>query len=62
MDVTDKGQQIRVLIAEDGFVAVFKEVAAAAVAAVVVLGVPGLLLSHNRRYALFPALEQHVGV
>jgi len=32
-------------------------VAAAAVAAVVVLGVPGQLLSHNCRYALFPALE-----
>jgi hypothetical protein len=41
MDVPDQSQQIIVLIAENGFIAVFEKVAAATVAAIEILGVPG---------------------
>jgi hypothetical protein len=47
MDIPDQNQEITILIAEDGFVPVFKQVAGSPVAAIVVLGIPGQLFSHD---------------
>ena len=47
MNIADQGQEVIVFVAEDGFIAVFKEVAGAFVAAVVILSVPGEKLSHD---------------
>jgi hypothetical protein len=62
VDIPDKCQQIVFLVAENGFIAILKEVAATAVAPIEILGVPCQLPSHYRRYPLFSALEQDVRV
>jgi hypothetical protein len=62
VDIPDKCQQIVFLFAENGFIAVFKEVAATTVATIEILGVPCQLPSHYRRYPLLSAFEQDVGV
>lgn len=62
MDVPDKGQQIVVFVAEDGFIAIFNKVAGAFVAAVVILGIPGKEFSHGAGDALFAALKEDMNM
>jgi hypothetical protein len=47
MDVTDKGKEIVVFVAEYGFIAVFEKMPFAEVPAVEILGVPGKEFSHD---------------
>jgi hypothetical protein len=62
VDIPDQGQKIVVLVAEDGFVAVLKEMAGAAIAAVKIQGIPCEEFSHDRGEACFAALEKDVDV
>ena len=62
MDITDEGDEVGVFIAEDGFVPVFEEVTGADVFAVEVLRIPGKEFSHDGRYAVFAAFEQHMNM
>lgn len=47
MYVSNQGKKVVIFVAEDGFVAVLEQMSAALVAAIVVLGVPGELFSHD---------------
>ena len=60
MNIADEGKEIVVLVAENGFIPIFKEVPLSAVPAVEILGIPGKKLSHDGRNAVFPASEQDV--
>ena len=62
VDVADEGKQIVVFVAEDGFIAIFKKVAGAFVAAVIILGIPGKEFSHDAGDALFAALKEDMNV
>jgi len=60
VDIAYKGNEIVVLITENGFVSVFKQVPGAAMFSVKVLRVPREELSHGRGYAIFSTLEKDV--
>jgi hypothetical protein len=62
VDVPDEGQQVVVFVAQDGFVAIFKEMPSAAMAAVKVLSVPGEKFSHDGGDTLLAALEEEMDV
>jgi len=62
MDVANQGQKVLVLIAEDGFVAVFEEMAGAAVTTIKIEGVPGEKFAHGSGNARLTALENEVDV
>jgi hypothetical protein len=57
MYVADEGNQVIIFVAQDGFIAVIEQVAGAVMAAVVALGVPGELFSHDCGDAVLAALE-----
>ncbi len=40
MDITDKGKEVVVFVAEDRFIAVFEKIPNALMAAIIILGVP----------------------
>ena len=60
MDIAYEGNEVVVLIAENGFVSVFKQVPGAAMFSVEVLRVPREELSHGRGDAVFSALKKDV--
>jgi hypothetical protein len=62
MDVANQGQKVFVLIAEDGFVAVFEEMAGAAVTTIKIECVPGEKFAHGSGNARLTALENEVNV
>lgn len=62
MDVTNKGQKVGIFIAQDGFIAIFKEMAGALMPPVEVLGVPREELSHCRGDAVSAALKKEMYV
>jgi len=47
MNVTDKGKEIVVFVAEYGFIPVFEKMPLSAVPAVEILGIPGKEFSHD---------------
>jgi hypothetical protein len=62
MDVADKCQKVILFVAEDGFIAVFEQMACPFVAAVVVLCVPGEKSAHDAGYAVLAAPEKQMDV
>ncbi len=60
--IADQREKVIVFVAEYGFVAVLEQVAAALMAAVVVLGIPGELFSHDGGDAVLAALEKYMNV
>ena len=60
MDVSDKGKEIVVFIAEYGFIPVLKEVPFSQMLAIEILCVPGEKLPHNSRDADLSASKQKV--
>ena len=62
MKIANKDQKIVVLVAENGFIAVFEKMASPFVAAVVILGVPCEELAHDAGYAVLVAFEEDVDV
>ena len=62
MYVTYESEQIRFLVTEDRFISVLEEMPSPFMTAIVILGVPGELLSHDGRYAVFAAFKEQVNV
>jgi hypothetical protein len=62
MNVTDQVQQVRVLFAQDGFVAVLEKMAAAMVAQVIHDSVPCQKPPHNRRQRRCACSEEKMKV
>jgi hypothetical protein len=62
MDVPNERKEIFILVAENGFVSVFKQVPASVMEAIKILGIPRQKFSHDRGNALPAALKQDVHV
>jgi len=62
MDISDKGKEIVVFVAEYGFIPVLKKVAFSQMLAIEILCVPGKQFSHDRRDADLPAPQQKVNM
>ncbi len=62
MDVSYKGQKVVVFIAEDGFVAILKKMAAPIVAVIVILRIPSEQPPHDSRDVVVATLEKNMNM
>jgi hypothetical protein len=62
MNIPDQGQEVVVFVAQDGFVTIFKEMPATAMAPVKILGVPSEKLSHDGGDPPLAAFEKEMDV
>ncbi len=62
MEVSDKGKQIGVFVAEDGFRAVFEQMTRTSVDTVMVLSISCKELAHNRGDSLLAAFKKQVNM
>jgi hypothetical protein len=62
MDVSNQGQEVRLLVAQDGFITVFEQMPRPAVSPVKVLSIPRQKPSHDGRDAMLAAFEKDMNV
>ncbi len=60
MNVPNERQKIGRFLADNRFIAIFEEMACPFVTTIIVLSIPGELLSHDRRNSIFAAFKENM--
>ena len=60
MYIAHKGKKIIIFVAENGFIAILEEMTGSSMSSVKILGVPGKLFAHDRRYAVLATFKEQM--